>query len=233
LEDKYFLESALSEYSVARKVEYSVKRSFIDRILYVKLKAFNPANFLEWLYFRTRFTLSAPFIILSSAIILVGLMQAWALADSLPITIYQIFGLSTLPIILIAIFIVVALHELAHSIVCRHYGGKVHEMGFLLLYFQICFYCNLSDSYMFDKKYKKINTILAGMFFQAFLGSATLLLWRILKTGTIFSELLFLTASVSLITLLFNLNPLLKLDGYYLLTDLVDIQFTWKIIRLF
>ena len=223
LEQKYFLESAVSEYTVSRKSESGGKRSFIDRILYVKLKAFNPSGFLEWLYKRFRFTLSLPFIVISGLIIIAGLMQAWSLADRMPYNIYQVFGLSSIPVILIAIFAVVALHELAHSVVCRHYGGKVNEMGFLLLYFQVCFYCNLSDSYMFDKKYKKILTILAGMYFQAFLGAVTLLLWRILKTGTIISDLLFLTASISLLTLLFNLNPLLKLDGYYLLTDLVDI----------
>lgn len=222
LEQKYFLESAISEYTVSRKTESS-KRSFIDRILYVKLKAFNPTRFLEWLYKRFRFALSPPFIVLSSLIIAAGLMQAWSIADRMPYNIYQVFGLSSIPVILIAIFAVVALHELAHSVVCRHYGGRVHEMGFLLLYFQVCFYCNLSDSYMFDKKYKKILTILAGMYFQAFLGAVSLLLWRILKTGTIISDMLFLTASISLLTLLFNLNPLLKLDGYYLLTDLVDI----------
>jgi putative peptide zinc metalloprotease protein len=223
LKAKFFLESSLSEYTLSHRKKERAGRSLIDRLLYVKLKAFDPQRFLEWLYSRFRFTLSMPFIFFASIIIIAGLLQAYALAGEIPINIYHIFGLSSVPVIIIAVFLVVALHELAHSIVCRHFGGKVSEMGFLLLYFQVCFYCNLSDSYLFEKKREKILTILAGIYFQAFLGGLTLLLWRILKTGTVFSDILFITAAISLVTLLFNLNPLLKLDGYYLLTDLVEI----------
>ncbi len=223
LHQKKFLETEKAEYELSRKNVREPRKSFIDKILFVKLKAFDPGRFLEWLYRYFRFTLSTPFIIISSLIILIGFMQAFAMAGSIPYNVYDIFTLSSIPVIILAIFAVVSLHELAHALVCRHYGGKVNEMGFLLLYFQICFYCNLSDSYLFEKKRQRVLTILAGIYFQAFLGAACILLWRIVKTGTFFSDLLFITASIALVTLLFNLNPLLKLDGYYLLTDIVEI----------
>ncbi|NIP41877.1 MAG: hypothetical protein GWO41_15230 [candidate division Zixibacteria bacterium] len=223
LERKNFLETSKAEYAVLHKIGDEDTRSFISRILFIKLKAFDPSRFLEWLYRKFRFALSAPFVVFSLIVIIAGILQVAAMFSELPHTIYQIFGISSIPIIIIAVFIVVALHELAHALVCRHYGGRVSEMGFLLLYFQVCFYCNLSDSYLFRKKRHRVYTILAGLYMQAFVGASSILLWRILKTGTIVSDILFLTASVAFITLLFNLNPLLKLDGYYLLTDIVEI----------
>ncbi|MBD3382106.1 MAG: hypothetical protein GF404_07910, partial [candidate division Zixibacteria bacterium] len=223
LRQKGFLYSKSAEYQLSRASQVESKRSFIDKILYLKLKAFNPDRFLQWLYRWFKFTLSTPAVIISSLIIVVGALQVKASASLMPTNVYQIFSLSSIPLLILSIFMVVSLHELAHSIVCRHYGGKVSEMGFLLLYFQICFYCNLSDSYMFEKKSQRIKTILAGIYFQAFLGAASLLLWRIIKTGNTVSDFLFLTASVAIVTLLFNLNPLLKLDGYYLLVDIVEI----------
>ncbi|HDS01016.1 MAG TPA: hypothetical protein ENO07_03265, partial [candidate division Zixibacteria bacterium] len=223
LERKNFLETSRAEYAVTHEVGDQDARSFISKILFLKLKAFDPSSFLEWLYRKFRFTLSVPFVVFSFIVIIAGILQIAAIFPEMPHTVYQIFGISSIPIIIIAIFIIVALHELAHALVCRHYGGRVSEMGFLLLYFQVCFYCNLSDSYLFEKKRHRIYTILAGLYMQAFVGAASILLWRILKTGTTISDILFLTASVAFITLLFNLNPLLKLDGYYLLTDIVEI----------
>jgi putative peptide zinc metalloprotease protein len=223
LGNKNFLETFQAEYEVSRPIAYETEQSFLARILYIKLKAFDPANFLEWLYGKFRFLLSPPVVVISLIITVAGFLQAIAISSEMPHTVYQIFRLSSIPVIIIAVFVVVALHELAHAMVCRHFGGKVHEMGFLLLYFQVCFYCNLSDSYLFEKKSQRILTILAGIYMQAFIGAVSIILWRVLKTGNFFSDILFLTASIAFVTLLFNLNPLLKLDGYYLLTDIAEI----------
>lgn len=223
LANKNFLETFLAEYEVSRTTAHDAEQSFLARILYIKLKAFDPANFLEWLYGKFRFTLTTPVVVISLVITIAGILQAISLSSDMPHTVYQIFGISSIPVIFVAVFIVVALHELAHAMVCRHFGGRVNEMGFLLLYFQVCFYCNLSDSYMFEKKGQRILTILAGVYMQAFIGAVSILLWRVLKTGNFVSDILFLTASIAFVTLLFNLNPLLKLDGYYLLTDIAEI----------
>jgi putative peptide zinc metalloprotease protein len=192
-------------------------------LFFLRFRAFNPERFVDWLYLRLRFMFSQVFLILSLVPIGIGLYILTTLPNSIPYSAIDILRLSTIVVFVAALFIVIVVHEFAHAVVCRRYGGRVTEMGFLLIYFQPAFYCNLSDSYMFPKKAHRIYTILAGMYFQILLGSFSLILWRISKLGTPLSDLLFVIMVVSFGTLVFNLNPLLKLDGYYFLTDLTGI----------
>ncbi len=216
-----FLETARGEYLIEQiKNEVDARDK---TVLFYKLKAFNPERLLERLYSRLKFVFTPWSMALSAAIIVVGVYVLAGMIEVLPLNLVEIFGLTTFVVAIISLFAVIIMHEFAHALVCRHYGGRVREMGFLLIYFQPAFYCNLSDSYMFEKKSQKINTLAAGMYFQMFLGAACLLLWRILKEGTFVSETLLVTSVISFGILIFNLNPLLKLDGYYLLTDAVDI----------
>jgi len=194
-----------------------------NSVLYVRFNAFNPEKLLDRLYSKLRFLMSPSFTVFSVLVILAGVWQLMSLPGHIPYSLVDLIKVSTILTIIIASFVVIILHEFAHALVCRHYGGRVREMGFLLIYFQPAFYCNLSDSYMFPKKSQRVHTILAGMYLQVFLGSVSLLVWRIVKQGTALSDLLFVIVLVSFGTLVFNLNPLLKLDGYYFLADVLDI----------
>ncbi len=192
-------------------------------LFFLRFRAFNPEKLVNWLYSKLRFVFSPVFLIFSLIPIGIGFYILMTIPNSIPYSAIDILRLSTIIVFVAALFVVIVVHEFAHAIVCRRYGGRVTEMGFLLIYFQPAFYCNLSDSYMFPKKSHRIYTILAGMYFQILLGSFSLILWRIVKLETPLSDLLFVIVVVSFGTLVFNLNPLLKLDGYYFLTDITGI----------
>src|SRR5256884_5117449 len=53
-------------------------------------------------------------------------------------------------------------HEFAHGLTCKHYGGEVHEVGFLLMFLLPCFYCNVSDTWLMPEKWKRLWVALAG-----------------------------------------------------------------------
>src|SRR2546425_13286979 len=57
----------------------------------------------------------------------------------------------------LTIFAVTTAHEFAHGLTCKRFGGEVHEMGVLLLYFQLAFYCNVSDAWLFPAKAKRLG----------------------------------------------------------------------------
>src|SRR3990167_1621622 len=63
----------------------------------------------------------------------------------------------------LTIICIIIFHELGHGLTCKHYGGEVHEMGFLLLFFQPCFYANVTDAYMFSNKNHKMYVTFAGI----------------------------------------------------------------------
>jgi putative peptide zinc metalloprotease protein len=120
---------------------------------------------------------------------------------------------------------VVAVHETAHGVACKHWGGEVREMGFLLLFFQPCFYCNVNDAWTFESRAARLWVTAAGGVAEVVLGAACVLLWAASEPGTGLHEGARRVFMISLsLTLLVNMNPLIKLDGYYLLADFLKVE---------
>ena len=116
-----------------------------------------------------------------------------------------------------------AFHEFAHAFAVKAWGGEVHEMGITLLVLMPVPYVDASAAWAFREKYKRVFVSAAGMIAELFLASIALIFWVWLEPGTLRNAALsaFLIGSVS--TLLFNANPLLRFDGYYILQDLIEI----------
>jgi putative peptide zinc metalloprotease protein len=225
LKQLFFLEDNRSEQELARAARKEArKRSLLSKILYIRVKAFNPGRFLDWLARVYRPFHSRLWWGLILAFTLFGLGVMFANREAfLPSGPFWIFALGTLPLIALSILIITLVHEFAHAVICRHYGGGVKEIGFLLMYFQPCFYCNVSDAWLFPRRIQRLLVSLAGPFFQLALTALAVLVWRVTVPGTFISELARVLATISLLSYLFNFNPLLKLDGYYLLSDWLEI----------
>src|SRR5439155_23986335 len=112
--------------------------------------------------------------------------------------------------------------EFAHGLTCKHFGGEVRELGALLIYLQPALYCNVSDAWLFPEKRKRLWVGFAGAYFEMFLWACALLLWRVTDSETSLNFAALCVLATSGVKTLLNLNPLIKLDGYYLLSDLLD-----------
>jgi hypothetical protein len=64
----------------------------------------------------------------------------------------------------VVLLFVTMCHEFAHGLTCKHYGGEVHEVGFLLIFFMPCFYCNVSDAWLFKEESKRLWVTLVPTF---------------------------------------------------------------------
>lgn len=120
--------------------------------------------------------------------------------------------------------VVVLIHELGHGFTCKYFGGSVHELGFMLLYFQPAFYCNVSDAWSFPERRARLWVTAAGSWIQLVVAGLAAIVWWLAQPGTLVAEI---TVAAMLIggamTLLTNMNPLLPLDGYFALTDWLEI----------
>src|SRR5258707_5244839 len=118
---------------------------------------------------------------------------------------------------------VVTLHEFAHGLTCKHFGGHVREIGFILIFFQPAFYCNVSDAWLFPQKSHRLWVTFAGAYFEIFLWAIATFVWRVTDPNTVINYLALVVVATSAVKTFFNLNPLIKLDGYYLLSDFLEI----------
>ena len=135
----------------------------------------------------------------------------------------QFFAAGNWLYLAIALGVTKVIHEFGHGLSCKHYGGECHEMGVMLLVFTPCLYCDVSDSWMLPSKWKRAAIGAAGMYVEVVLASLATYLWWNSNPG-IFNQLCLDVMFVSSIsTILFNANPLLRYDGYYILSDLLEI----------
>jgi putative peptide zinc metalloprotease protein len=119
--------------------------------------------------------------------------------------------------------VVKTLHELGHAYATRKWGGEVHEIGIMLLVLSPVPYVDASSAWGFREKYKRMVVGAAGIAVELFLGALALFTWLAVEPGAVraIAYNVMLISGVS--TLLFNGNPLLRFDGYYVLADAVEI----------
>lgn len=136
----------------------------------------------------------------------------------------QFFTLYNLGYVFITIWFFKALHELGHGLTCKHCGGEVHEMGYLCLVFMPFLYCNVTDSWTFTNKRWRFLVTAAGIMTEMFFAFLAAILWYFTESPGFVHMLAFnVMVACSISTILFNANPLLKFDGYYMLMDLIEV----------
>jgi len=196
---------------------------FSGNLLHLRFRLIDPDAVLGLLV-RPLGWLFSPFFVLLSLALLASAVAVCALhwedfvRDAAPL-----YDVSTLPLLAATLFAVLSAHEFAHALTCKRFGGEVLEMGFLLLYFQPALYCDVSDAWLFPKKSRRLWVGFSGPYFELFLWAMAILAWRGADPGTWVHDVSLVVAATSGIKTLFNFNPLIKLDGYYLLSDWLDI----------
>lgn len=122
-----------------------------------------------------------------------------------------------------ALVIVKTLHEFGHAYFCRKFGGEVHVMGVLLMIFTPVPYMDATSSWGFRSKWKRVLVGFAGMIVELFVAALATFVWAWTAPGSLNSLAYNMMFIASVSTVIFNINPLLRYDGYYILSDLVGI----------
>jgi len=198
------------------------RNRLLSSILSIKIHAFNPDAMLAGLEQRFRFCFSTGFGLLAGVSVFSAVCLTVLNWESLSHGIASLFSLYSVPLVLCVMFGVMTAHEFAHAVALKHFGGKVEEMGFMVLYFIPAFYCNVNDAWMLPKR-ARIWVTLAGGYIQVFIWAWATIAWRFLSPETFLSRLCVVTIAFSGIQTLFNFMPLIRLDGYYLLSDWLEI----------
>ncbi|HEY4235609.1 MAG TPA: site-2 protease family protein, partial [Lacipirellulaceae bacterium] len=120
------------------------------------------------------------------------------------------------------------LHELGHALACKHFGGEVHELGVMLLAFMPCLYCDVTDSWRLASKWQRIIVSAAGMLVELVIASVATIIWWHAAGSLLALVALDVMVIATVHTLAVNGNPLLRYDGYYILSDLLESPNLWQ-----
>lgn len=130
---------------------------------------------------------------------------------------------SNLVVMLLVYPFVKALHELGHGWATKRWGGQVHEIGVMLLALFPVPYVDASDSASFESKWRRAVVGSAGIMVELLLASLAMFVWLLVEPGLVRAVAFNVMLIAGISTLLFNGNPLLRYDGYYVLADLIEI----------
>ena len=206
--------------AAARQFRASLSSPYLARIGSV-----NPKTILELLELPARF-LFHPFTIASilvlSAISLAFFIGHFEHVSQRAGAMAGLFSYKNLVAIFVVAAIVKIFHELGHALACRRFGGDCFEIGLLLIAFFPTLYCDVSDSWTFKEKWKRILVAFAGIYVEIILALIASICWITTNPG--FANTMFFNIAImcSINSLLINGNPLLKYDGYYVASDLFN-----------
>lgn len=198
----------------------------IKNILYLRLPGWDPEPTLKWLYplvrwmYRPWAVLAATLFVISAMLLLTVQFQEFH--RRLP-AFQQFFGWPNLLYMWCAMGIAKIIHEFGHGLSCKHYGGECHEMGVMLLVFSPCLYCDVSDSWMLKNKWHRIVIAAAGMYIEVIISAIMVYVWWNTEPGLLNHLALNVFFVTTVTTVIFNANPLMRFDGYYMMSDWLEI----------
>jgi len=198
----------------------------LTNVLAIRFKGFDPDRILNAIYPFLRWFFTVPALV---ACILLGLsalalilVQFDVFHSRLP-SFHSFFRAQNWFWLAVTLAVTKILHEFGHGLSCKHFGGECHEIGVMFLVLTPCLYCNVSDSWMLPNRWHRAAIGAAGMYVELVLASIATFVWWFTEPGPLnyFSLNVMFISSVS--TVLFNANPLLRYDGYYILSDILEI----------
>lgn len=192
-------------------------------IMFIRLPLFDPENVLRRLMPAIKLLVSP----LGAAIwLLVVGMAGKHVVDRFDAVTEQVQGIlapGNLVLLYAGLVLIKTLHEFGHAMVCKRFGGEVHTMGVMLLVFTPLPYMDATSSWSFRNRWHRALVGAAGMIVEVFAAALAVFVWAYTGPGVLHSLAYNIMFIASVSTVVFNANPLLQFDGYYILSDLLDI----------
>jgi putative peptide zinc metalloprotease protein len=206
------------------------KKSKFGDLSHIIFKGWDPNNYLDWLHPKAYWLYSGWFTALTLILfaVMIGMwIERWGEIGHDTLLFYtftQKTGRDLLEFWLLFLF-VGFFHESAHALTAKHFGSEVHNMGFQLIYLTPAFAVEITELWVHAGRLQRFLAIIAGVWIEMiFCGIATIV-WSGTPAGTFIHEFSYKIMMITgLVVLIVNLNPFIKLDGYYALAEIVGIS---------
>ena len=199
------------------------KKARLLSILFLTIPLSNPDKFLDRTVGRVRFLFSTAALVvwlvlgcLAAAIV----MNKWS-AFMQPLN--GLLAIKNLMFMSIAFVALKVWHELGHGYACKHFGGRIPEMGCKLMAGIPLAYVDASSAWSFPKRSHRIMVMLGGMYFEGIVAIPATFIWAFAPDSFIGACAYQLIFMAGVATVFFNANPLMKYDGYFVLSDMLGL----------
>ena len=201
----------------------ATRRAKLMGFLFWRIPVVNPSAFLDRTtrYFSPLFTRPAfaawTVLVFCAAFVLI---RNW---DRFVEPLVGVLATRNLVLMWVTLIALKVFHEFGHAYACRHYGGHVPEMGIFLILFTPCAYVDATASWGFVRKRERLIVCLGGMYFESMIAATAVFVWAMTGPSLLNSVAYNVVILAGVVTVLFNINPLMRYDGYYILSDLIEV----------
>lgn len=187
--------------------------------LFIRVPLFKPDKFLERTLPKVMWLASKPARMAIGIMGLLGIFMTARQFDSFLATFLYFFSIGGAVAFAISLMVVKALHELGHAYVAKSYGCRVPVIGVAFLVLWPVLYTDNTDTWRLSSRKARLRVGLAGVAVEMAVAALSLFAWSIMPDGVLRSVFFILATSTWIASLLINFNPLMRFDGYYLLSD--------------
>ncbi len=205
------------------KTKKSALYNLANQVFFFRFSLFDPDKLFARMARPIRWIWTRPAMWVSVAICLAAAVVFRFNVERIHPTMQNFFSFKNIALIWVTTILIKSVHELGHGLTCKHFGGEVHEVGFMSLVFTPYFFVNVTDSWTMPNRFHRMLVSFAGIYVELVAAALVTFLWAVVQPGA-FQDFLFnvmVVASVS--TLIFNANPLMRFDGYYIMTDAIEV----------
>jgi putative peptide zinc metalloprotease protein len=194
-------------------------------LMYFKVKLFNPDHILNWVEPIMRPVLNRIGFVVWAIWVIAAFIAIAPHMEQLASGFESAIAPSNWGWMIVTFILLKLWHELGHGVICKRFGGQVPEFGAMMLVLVPAPFVDASSAWTFPSKWQRMAVGAGGMIFELALAALAAFIWLNTKgQSTLVHQLAYnamLSASVS--TVLFNANPLMRFDGYYILSDYLEI----------
>lgn len=194
--------------------------------LFIRFPSADPAPVMRWINPIARPLLSTAGVAITAVFVAVSLItmvvHCQRFVDKLP-TASQWMTFENAILLAVVVGLTKIAHELGHAAVSERFGARCRGIGPMLLVFTPALYCDTSASWMLASRWKRAAVSLAGIATEVMIASVAVWVWLYSSPGVVHTIASHVMLVCGVSTVFFNANPLLRYDGYYLLSDLTDV----------
>ncbi|KHT25821.1 HlyD family efflux transporter periplasmic adaptor subunit [Pectobacterium brasiliense] len=213
-------DEALAQFS--RQVEQSrvsIWRKLLKNYLFFRIPLWHPDRFLGATLPWVEPFFSRTFLKLTLLVAVLGLFLAGRQWETFKHTFLHFFTLEGAALAGLTLCFTKILHEFGHAYTCKRFGARVATMGVAFLVMMPVLYTDTSGSWKLTRRRQRMAIGAAGMMTELVLAAWATLAWSFLPDGMLRSAAFMLATTTWIMTLAINLSPLMRFDGYFLLSD--------------